>query len=63
MTETTKEHSMEACRFVAEAEEKIIARFLDIAGLKDEYDKATNPNQPLPHIEYAWAHLLRKLHK
>jgi hypothetical protein len=63
MIKTTKEPSMEACRFVAEAEEKIITRFIDIAGLKDEYAKATNPNQPLPCIEYAWADLLRKLHK
>ena len=46
-------HSIESERFLAEAEEKIIVRFMEIAGLKDEYQDATHPDEPVEYIEYA----------
>ena len=36
-------HSIESARFLAEAEEKIISRFMEIASLGDEYKDATDP--------------------
>lgn len=39
MSKATEEHSMGAARFVAEAEEKIITRFMEIGDLGDEYQK------------------------
>ena len=63
MNKAIEEYSMETTRFLAKSEEKIIARFMEIAGLKKEYDEAMNSNKPIMYIDCDWTYLLRELHK
>ena len=53
VTEVIMHHSTEAARFLADAEEKIIARFFDIAGLGDEYKKAIDLSETSEFNKYA----------
>ena len=40
MNKAIEEYSMETARFLAKSEEKIIAKFMEIAGLGDKYQEA-----------------------
>jgi len=51
---------MDAARLLAEAEENIITRFMEIAGLQDEYRDATNPNEQTAFTEYAQSMLVQE---
>jgi len=53
-------HSIECARFLAAAEDKTISRFMEIAGLKDEYQDATSPNEPAEYTEYAQSMLVKE---
>ena len=53
-------HTMNAARSLYDEEDKTIARFMEIVGLKDEYQDATNLCEPPEYIEYAQTMLAQK---
>jgi hypothetical protein len=59
MNETIIFHSTEATRFLAQSEEKIIARFMQIAGLGDECQRAIDLSETSEFNRYAQMALIR----
>lgn len=60
MNKSITEHSMKATRFLAKSEDKIITRFMEIAGLEDEYQQSVDPNAQTEITDYAQAMLVQE---